>query len=52
MLDLVRWIGSWLAALVFYPTLAGWLGVVTDWTETWRLPIAFLIVLVAAGMLI
>jgi uncharacterized protein YkwD len=52
MLDLVRWVGSWLAALLFYGTVAGWLGAVTDWTETWRLPIAFLIVLVTAGIVI
>lgn len=51
-LDLVRWVGSWLAALLFYQTVAGWLGVLTDWTETWRLPIAFLIVLITVGILI
>ena len=52
VLDLVRWVGSWLAAIMFYQTVAGWLGAVTDWTETWRRPISFLIVLFTAGILI
>jgi uncharacterized protein YkwD len=51
-LDLVRWIGSWLAGLVAYKWVAGWLGAVTDWSETWRNPVAFMIVVVAAGILI
>ena len=48
----MRWVGSWLAAIIFYQTVSGWLGAVTDWTETWRLPISFLIVLFTAGILI
>jgi uncharacterized protein YkwD len=51
-LDLVRWIGSWLAGLVAYKWVAGWLGAVTDWSETWRNPVSFMIVVVAAGILI
>src|SRR5690349_14997194 len=51
-LDLVRWIGGWLAGLVAYERVAGWLGAVTDWSETWRNPVAFMIVVVAAGILI
>jgi uncharacterized protein YkwD/uncharacterized membrane protein required for colicin V production len=52
LLDLVRWVGSWLAALFLYQTLAAWLGQITDWTDTWRLPIAFLLVLFIAGIAI
>jgi uncharacterized protein YkwD len=50
-LDLVRWIGSWLAGLGAYKWVSGWLGALTDWTETWRNPIAFMIVVVVAGIL-
>src|SRR5215217_4941889 len=51
-LDLVRWIGSWLAGLLFYRTVSGWLSSATDWTETWRAPIAFILVVVLTGILI
>lgn len=51
-LDLVRWVGSWLAALLFYRTVAEWLGAVTDWSDTWRLPVSFLLVLITSGFLI
>jgi len=51
-LDLVRWVGSWLAGLVFYKWVAGWVGAMTDWTETFRNPIAFIIVVAAAGIAI
>jgi len=51
-LDLVRWIGSWLAALLFYKTVSGWLASITDWTETWRQPFAFVIIVVLTGILI
>jgi uncharacterized protein YkwD len=52
ILDLFRWVASWLAALLFYKPVTSWLGSVTDWTETWRAPIAFLFILIAAGFLI
>ncbi len=52
LLDLLRWVGSWLAAVLFYQTVANWLRAVTDWTDTWRLPLAFLIVLLTASLLI
>lgn len=51
-LDLVRWIASWLAGLLFYRAVSGWLATVTDWTETWRAPIAFVLVVVVIGILI
>lgn len=51
-LDLVRWIGSWLAALVLYKYLSTFLATLTDWTETWRSPISFLLVVIAASAVI
>jgi uncharacterized protein YkwD len=43
-LDLLRWICSLLAALYFYQTVAGWLGSVNDWKETWNQPFAFVLI--------
>ena len=51
-LDLVCWVGSWMAALLLYRTIANWLALITDWSDTWRLPISFLLILVTAGILI
>ncbi|MGI8641352.1 MAG: CvpA family protein [Pyrinomonadaceae bacterium] len=51
-LDLVRWIGSLLAGLFFYSTVARWLDLITDWTEVWNQPIAFILVVVVTGVLI
>ena len=52
LLDLVRWLGSWIIAIVFYRWLSAWLGRVTDWTETWRHPIAFIMLVVLSGLAI
>ena len=52
VLDLVRWVGSWFAGLFFYKSVSGWLTLVTDWTETWRNPVAFLLVVGTASILI
>ncbi len=52
VLDLVRWIGSLLVALRFYPYLASWLSDNTDWSEAWVPPLAFFIVAVVASLLI
>lgn len=52
VLDLVRWLGSWIVALVFYRWLSACLGLVTDWTETWRFPIAFITLVVLSGIAI
>ena len=52
ILDLVRWLGSWIIAIVFYRWLSAWLGQVTDWTETWRHPIAFIVLVVLSGIAI
>jgi len=45
ILDLVRWAGSWLLALLFYKSLSMALGYIVDWNEIWRQPIAFIILL-------
>lgn len=50
-LDLLRWIGSLLAGLHFYQSVAGWLGLINDWTETWNQPLAFLLIVAAVSIL-
>ncbi|HYJ90092.1 MAG TPA: CvpA family protein [Pyrinomonadaceae bacterium] len=52
LLDLVRWLGSWLLALIFYRPLSEWLSYVVDWTETWRHPAAFIFIVVTASIAI
>jgi uncharacterized protein YkwD len=52
LLDLVRWVGSLLAAFLLYAPAARFLESVTDWSEVWIQPIAFLTVLIAASLLI
>jgi uncharacterized protein YkwD len=51
-IDLIRWVGSWLAALLLYRPISAALGAITDWTEIWRNPIAFLLVAVTVSALI
>lgn len=51
-LDLLRWTGSFLAALYFYKTIAAPLDVLTGWGDVWNQPLAFLLILVAASLLI
>jgi uncharacterized protein YkwD len=51
-LDLIRWIVSWIAALFLYRPVAELLGSITDWTEMWRNPAAFVIVAVVTGLVI
>jgi uncharacterized protein YkwD len=52
LLDLVRWIVSFAAGLYFYQTVAGWLALANDWTEVWNQPLAFLLIVVAIGILV
>ncbi len=52
LLDLVRWVGSLLAALRFYPTVARTLGPLVGWNEVWDKPVAFLLTGAVAGLLI
>lgn len=45
MLDFVRWVGSWLLALLLYKPLSVMLGSVVAWDEVWRQPLAFVLLL-------
>ncbi|HVF51420.1 MAG TPA: CvpA family protein [Pyrinomonadaceae bacterium] len=52
-LDLLRWIGSLLAALRFYQPVARWLGPRVDWwSEAWDMPLAFILTATVAGLVI
>ena len=51
-LDLVRWVVSFLAGLFFYRTVAGWVAYVSELSEVWSQPIAFLLIFIFASFLI
>jgi uncharacterized protein YkwD len=51
LLDLLRWIGSFLAGLYFYQTAARWLGSINDWSEVWNQPLAFVLIVSATSIL-
>ena len=50
-LDFLRWIGSLLAGLFFYQPVARLLDSLTDWTEVWNKPAAFLLVVIITGII-
>jgi uncharacterized protein YkwD len=52
VLDLLRWIGSLLAGLRFYQTLARWLAPRVSWDDAWIAPFAFVVVATIAGVVI
>ncbi len=52
LLDLARWIGSFLAALYFYQPVSHWVGRLTGWEEVWNQPLAFILIVVTTGLLI
>ena len=52
LLDLTRWILSFLAALYFYQPVAVWLDLITGWSETWNNPFAFILIFIIAGVII
>lgn len=52
LLDLVRWIGSLLAALRFYQPVAQGLKAIFGWSDTWALPAGFLLTAAVAGVAI
>lgn len=52
LLDLIRWIGSFAAALYFYQPLANAISRVIGWEEIWSQPLAFILIVVFAGFLI
>jgi uncharacterized protein YkwD len=51
-LDLVRWVVSFLAGLFFYRTVAGWVAHVSELSDVWSQPIAFLLIFICASFLI
>jgi uncharacterized protein YkwD len=53
MLDLLGWAVSFVAALRFYQPVSQWLGPRVDlWSDVWDRPVAFLLVAIAAGLLV
>lgn len=52
LLDLARWIGSFLAALYFYQPVSHWVGRLTGWENVWNQPLAFILIVVTSGLLI
>lgn len=52
LLDLVRWIGSLLIGLRFYSGVADWLKSIFGMSETWALPVAFLLTAAVASTVI
>jgi uncharacterized protein YkwD len=52
LLDLARWLGSFLAALYFYQPVAFWVGRLTGWEEVWNQPLAFVLIVVMSSLLI
>ena len=52
LLDLVRWVVSFLLALRFYQPVAGWLKSALGWTDVWAMPVGFLLVAFISGTLV
>ena len=52
ILDLLRWVLSFVAALFLYRPVSLWLSAVTGWTEVWTQPMAFIFVMIVTGILI
>ena len=50
--DLLRWVLSFLAALLVYHPVSSFIAGATGWPEMWTRPLAFIIVMVAAGVLV
>jgi uncharacterized protein YkwD len=50
VLDLLRWVGSWLTALLMYKPLSILLSYVFDWSDIWRQPTAFILVLFVSSI--
>jgi uncharacterized protein YkwD len=52
VLDLVRWLGSWLIALLLYKPFSTWLSFFVNWSDVWRAPLAFIILIFLSGVAI
>jgi uncharacterized protein YkwD len=52
LLDLARWVVSFLAALYFYQPVSYWVERLTGWESVWNQPVAFILIVVTASLLI
>lgn len=52
LLDLLRWIGSLVAALYFYQPVSRLLERLTNWSEIWTPPLAFILIVAVVSLLI
>lgn len=52
LFDLARWIGSLLAAFLFYESISRLINLTTGWENTWSQPLAFILIIVATRFLI
>lgn len=52
LLDLLRWLMSFIAALFFYKTVSYWLASITGWTEVWAQPVGFILVIIVVSLII
>lgn len=52
LLDLARWIGSFVAALYFYQPVSRWIGAFSGWEDVWTQPLGFIFVVIATSFLI
>lgn len=52
LIDLTRWIAGLLAALYFYQPVSRWLESLAGWEEVWSQPSAFILIVIAAGLVI
>jgi uncharacterized protein YkwD len=52
LIDLIRWIGSFIAALYFYQPVSHLIGYVTGLSEIWSQPLAFLLIVILTSLII
>ena len=52
VLDLTRWLGSWLTALLLYKPFSNSLHYILGLSEVWRQPLAFILLIFLAGVAI
>jgi len=52
ILNLVRWVGSLLIGIRFYPYVADWLRRVAGWENSWVLPLAFVLTTLLASIVL
>lgn len=50
LLDVTRWVGSFLAALYFYQPISAFIGRLFGWDEIWSQPAAFVLIVVTVSL--